>query len=206
MKYSICNRLLPLLLAFALLLCGCGDSTGDSSIEKIDVEKHDPDTVLVDTEDGQYAAVYLPSDSFELMQEYPDMGALYYARYGGWRSDVYYMTSVSELQMDIAIYLCDEDGKTGDELVEESVASYASRENYQDLGAVQYGDWVYRGISFSATATDGTSYKARIYFTTDNTHVVLFQIVEFVGSEDYISYSDMKDVCGQIMASLTFTK
>lgn len=205
MKHSICSRLLPLLLAFVLLLTGCGGE-GDSSVEKIDVEQHTPDTILVDTEDGHYAAIYLPSDSFSVIKEYDNMGALYYVRYGGWRSDIYYMTSsVSELQMDIAIYLCDED-MTGEELVEETAAAYESRDSYLDLGKVQYGDWVYRQISFTATATDGTDYKARIFLTTDGVYLTIFQIVEYVGSEDYISYSSMKDICGQVMASLTFTK
>lgn len=202
MSRSVSRRLLPLLLSLALLFISACGAQGDA------VEVHEPNKTLVDTGDGHYAALYLPEASFTLLREITGTGALCYLRYGGCPEDYHYNllgASVSELQMDIVLYLCDEEGKTGSDLIEESIEAYAGREDFADLGSVTYGGWEYRLISFSATAGDGTDYSAHLYLTTDDAYLLLFQVVEYVGSDEYITYEEMLPTCAQVFASVTFT-
>lgn len=198
------SRLLALLLALALLLSACGDEKANSSLDEIEAELNTADTVLVD-EDGLTVSVYFPENCFELQSDYTEkMDALYYGRYGAWRPDVLYSSSsVSALQFDIAIYEAEGD-QTGEEMMEETLAGYEGQDGYMALDSVWIGNWVYHRLNYTGTATDGTEYKAHLLITTKDQYMALFLIVEYTGSDTYITYGEMTDYWAQVLASLTF--
>lgn len=203
MNFQKSTRLLALLLVFALLLSACEDEKANSSLDEIEAEINEADVVLVD-EDDLTVSVFFPENTFELRSDYTEkMGALYYGRYDAWRPDVLYSYSdISALQMDIAVYV-GTNGLDGEDLREEFMAGYEDEDGYMALDPVWIGDWIYYRLNYTGTATDGTDYKAHLLCTTKDDYLIFFLIVEYTGSDTYVTYGEMTDYWAQVLASLT---
>ncbi len=184
------------------------EDTEDSEFGEREVWNEENLKVKLTIPEGLYGEESLKTGDLE-----NDDDVLYYSRFIAYRPDVdYSYVTVSEMLFDIFIEdISDEVSDDDDEIAEyldvatvQLVASLSEsqRETVEREENETWNGTTYRVISYSGSATDGTTYKATYRMGVLNGCYLTFRTVEYTGSDYYVTYTDMSEICQEVYNSV----